>query len=141
MLRFEEAQKLIAEEIGKISFPSVPAGLYEPVKYILSNGGKRLRPTLAILAANMFSENIRPVVKPAIGLEIFHNFTLLHDDLMDNASIRRGNPTVHIKWNTNVAILSGDAMSVIASQFISGCDKEVLGKVMETFNRSARRSM
>ncbi len=85
MLRPEDAQRLIAEKIAAISLPASPAGLYDPVRYILSNGGKRLRPVLAILAANMFTDDVTPALNPALGIEIFHNFTLLHDDLMDNA--------------------------------------------------------
>ncbi|HYW97066.1 MAG TPA: polyprenyl synthetase family protein [Bacteroidales bacterium] len=137
MLRFEDAQKLISDEIERLEIPATPAGLYEPVRYILSNGGKRLRPTLAVLAANMFGDNVSGAIKPAIGIEIFHNFTLLHDDLMDNAGIRRGNPTVHVKWNPDVAILSGDAMSIMAHRFISYCDEKVMKRVLDIFNQTA----
>ncbi len=137
MLHSGEVQKLVSEEIGKIRFPISPASLYEPVRYILSNGGKRLRPVLAVLAANMFTDDVLPAVKPALGIELFHNFTLLHDDLMDQAPIRRGNPTVHMKWSQDVAILSGDAMSILAYHFISSCRENILGKVLKIFNRTA----
>ncbi|WP_199898675.1 polyprenyl synthetase family protein [Prolixibacter bellariivorans] len=86
-----------------------PKGLYKPVSYTLDMGGKRLRPVLVLTGANLFSENIEEALPAAIAIEVFHNFTLLHDDLMDNASVRRGKPTVHLKFNPNTAILSGDA--------------------------------
>ncbi len=137
MLRPEEARRIIEDRISALSFPSAPAGLYEPIAYSLLSGGKRLRPVLTLLAANMFSDDVNDAVHPALGLEIFHNFTLLHDDLMDNSPVRRGNPTVHVKWNPDVAILSGDAMSMIAYRYVSGCPGSILGMVLDIFNRTA----
>jgi geranylgeranyl diphosphate synthase type II len=136
MLTLPEAQKLIHSEIEKLDLTNRPTELYEPIKYILSLGGKRIRPALALLSCNLFSEDITPAIKPAIGLEVFHNFTLLHDDIMDNANVRRGFPTVHVKWSPNVAILSGDAMCIKAYQYVSECDKN-LKKVLQVFNKTA----
>jgi geranylgeranyl diphosphate synthase type II len=111
-----------------------PAGLYEPVKYILKIGGKRIRPTLALLAANLFTDNIEELVKPALALEIFHNFTLLHDDIMDDSPVRRGVETVHVKWNNNTAILSGDAMAIMAYKCLESAPVAVYPQVMKVFN-------
>ena len=137
MLQPEEARGIIEGRIAELAFPAAPAGLYEPIAYSLSSGGKRLRPVLALLAANMFNDEVTAAINPALGIEIFHNFTLLHDDLMDNSSIRRGNPTVHVKWNPDVAILSGDAMSMIAYRYLSGCRNDILGTILDIFNRTA----
>ena len=95
-----------------------PEALYQPVKYSLSTGGKRLRPVLLLMAYNLYHDNIDNALMPAVGIEVFHNFTLVHDDIMDNSPIRRNNPTVHRKWDTNSAILSGDAMLITAYQFM-----------------------
>ena len=97
-----------------ISYPTQPEGLYEPISYVLSMGGKRLRPTLLLLSYSLFKDDIDTALPLAIGLETYHNHTLLHDDLMDNADVRRGKPTVHKKWDANTAVLSGDAMLIIA---------------------------
>ena len=106
----------IEEAIRSIPFDMKPATLYEPIRYALSVGGKRIRPLLVLLATDMFGKEVKVSMKPAIGIEIFHNFTLLHDDLMDNSDLRRGMPTVHRKWGANTAILSGDAMEVCQGQ-------------------------
>ena len=103
-----------------------PQSLYEPVKYVLSMGGKRLRPVLMLLAYNLFKDDVERVKPQALGIEIYHNFTLLHDDLMDKADVRRGHPTVHKRWNDNTAILSGDAMTVLEYQQIEHCDEKHL---------------
>ncbi len=114
-----------------------PQSLYEPVKYVLSMGGKRLRPVLMLLAYNLFKDDVERVKPQALGIEIYHNFTLLHDDLMDKADVRRGHPTVHKRWNDNTAILSGDAMTVLAYQQIEQCDERHLRKVINLFNQTA----
>jgi len=114
-----------------------PEELYLPVEYIMSSGGKRLRPSLVLMSFNLFSDDIESAVYPALGIEFFHNFTLLHDDIMDKSPMRRNNPTVHTKWNENVAILSGDAMAIIAYHYISKCRAEFLTSVLETFSQSA----
>ncbi len=137
MLKFEEIQNIVNSEIEKLNFKTEPVELYEPISYVLSGNGKRLRPCLALLSCNLFSEEIKTAVKPAIGLEMFHNFTLLHDDIMDKADLRRNKPTVHKKWNENVAILSGDAMLIKAYEFFFELKSEVLSKVLEVFNTSA----
>ena len=114
-----------------------PQSLYEPVKYVLSIGGKRLRPVLMLLAYNLFKDDVERVKPQALGIEIYHNFTLLHDDLMDKADVRRGHPTVHKRWNDNTAILSGDAMTVLAYRQIEQCDEKHLSKVISLFNQTA----
>lgn len=137
MLSLEEAQKRILAELEHIQIPSEPGNLYAPVEYILSNGGKRIRPSLVLLGANVFSDDVSEALSPAVGIEIFHNFTLLHDDLMDHSAIRRGKKTVHLKWNPNIAILSGDVMSIMANEFISKVDERHLRSVLAVFNRTA----
>ncbi len=137
MLSFEKAQNIISKELEKINIPEVPHDLYDPLRYILSNGGKRIRPALVLLACDLFQQDYVEALSAAMGIEIFHSFTLVHDDLMDNSSIRRKNPTVHIKWNPNVAILSGDAMSILANQLIFSVKKEVLAPVIFLFNKTA----
>lgn len=130
-------QDLIEEEIQGMDYSDHPPELYEPMKYTLNNGGKRLRPALALMGCQLFSDDVSKAAKPAIGLEMFHNFTLLHDDIMDKAFMRRSQPTVHIKWDVNRAILSGDALAIMSNVFISSCDKEVLPQVLQVFNSTA----
>ncbi len=130
-------QNRVKQAIENYNFISEPRELYEPVDYTLSLGGKRLRPVLCLLACDMFGGDIEKAFMPAIGIEIFHNFTLIHDDIMDNASIRRGKETVYKKWNTNIAILSGDAAFVMAYKFIVKTDKDKLSGVLECFNKTA----
>lgn len=114
-----------------------PRGLYEPIAYALAAGGKRLRPQLAILGAQVFGANKKVVMPAAQALEVFHNFTLLHDDVMDHASVRRGRPTVHVKWNENTAILSGDQMLIEAYKCLERLPKDKLPKVLQLFNKMA----
>ena len=137
MLTLEQAQSIILKEIETLEIPSSPANLYEPVKYILAIGGKRIRPALVLLGANVFSDNVDAAIAPALGVEIFHNFTLLHDDLMDNSEIRRGKQTVHLKWNPNISILSGDVMSIMANEYIRRVDEKYQEAVISSFNRTA----
>ena len=101
---------LIESTLVSIFEGKEPYNLYEPIRYVLSIGGKRLRPTFALMSCDLFGGNVNDAVYPACALEVYHNFTLLHDDIMDNADMRRGKPTVHKKWNENTAILSGDVM-------------------------------
>lgn len=129
--------QLIEEELSGLATGRQPAELYEPVRYILSLGGKRLRPRLTLLGCLVFSDDIRPAVPAALALEVFHNFTLLHDDIMDNAALRRGKPTVHTRWNSNVAILSGDAMSILAYHLLEQLSPEKLALVLPVFNATA----
>jgi geranylgeranyl diphosphate synthase type II len=137
MLSIETAQKIIARELEKINIPDAPSDLYDPVRYILFNGGKRIRPSLVLLGCDLFGQDYMKAIGPALGIEVFHNFTLLHDDLMDNSNVRRKNPTVHIKWNPNVAILSGDVMSILANKLVCNVEKQVLASVVSLFNTTA----
>jgi len=133
----------INAEIGKLDWSREPKGLYEPIGYALAAGGKRIRPTLALLGAkavcgDRFDTSIENAVLPAaLALEVFHNFTLLHDDVMDKAEVRRGRPTVHVKWNENTAILSGDQMLIEAYKLLSHVPAEKLPKVLDLFNKMA----
>lgn len=111
--------------------------LYEPVEYILNLGGKRLRPILTLLVADLYDADLRDVARPAFGIEVFHNFTLLHDDIMDNAPLRRGKQTVHEKWNINAGILSGDVMFVQAFSLVTSCETKYLRRVLDLFNVTA----
>ena len=137
MLSISKAQKLISDELKKLVFPEEPKKLYDPIRFILSDGGKRLRPALVLLACDLFGGNYHKAIYPALGIEVFHNFTLLHDDLMDNSSIRRNRPTVHVKWDPNTAILSGDAMSIIANDLICRVDDEKIRAVSRLFSKTA----
>lgn len=137
MYSINQLQDLINKNLEKNKFILQPEELYEPLNYVLSNGGKRIRPLLVLMACNLFNKSVDQALNAAIGVEIFHNFTLLHDDIMDHAEIRRNKPTVHIKWDENRAILSGDAMSIKAYEFISGSQPEKLSNILSVFNRTA----
>lgn len=113
-----------------------PVELYEPIKYILSNGGKRIRATLVLIGAHFFGD-YKQAINQALGIEILHNFTLLHDDIMDNASLRRGKETVHVKWNENTAILSGDAMVFLANKFILKNAGSLYNEILDLYNQTA----
>lgn len=127
----------INNEIAKLDWKREPYGLYEPIEYTLAAGGKRVRPQLAMIANQMFGGNDEDVLPAALALEVFHNFTLLHDDVMDKADVRRGRPTVHIKWNENTAILSGDQMLIEAYKLLSGVPTDKLPRVLQLFNKMA----
>ena len=116
---------------------TTPVLLYEPIAYSLKGGGKRIRPLLMLHAASLLSNNIESVYPAAVAIELFHNFTLLHDDIMDHARLRRGEPAVHVKYGENSAILSGDAMSIMAFEFLSKCDPAKLPAALTLFSRSA----
>lgn len=133
----DELTRLINDYIDRLPYDRRPASLYEPVRYVLSIGGKRVRPTLMMLSYNLFHDDVERVLMPAAALETYHNYTLLHDDLMDNAPLRRGKPTVHTKWNANTAILSGDSMLVLAYQRMQKVDAQHLQPVMELFTETA----
>jgi geranylgeranyl diphosphate synthase type II len=137
MKDINDLQLMIDEEIRVQYRILEPRELYEPMWYALSNGGKRLRPVFVLMGCQLFSDNLKRATLPALGIEMFHNFTLLHDDIMDQAFMRRNLPTVHIKWDVNRAILSGDALAIQANIFISSCDKEVLPDVLRVFNTTA----
>jgi geranylgeranyl diphosphate synthase type II len=137
MYTLKELQELISQEISNQKIGREPYTLYDPINYALAAGGKRIRPTLVLLACNLFSEDVHRAILPAIGIEIFHNFTLLHDDIMDHADIRRGNPTVHKKWNENTAILSGDAMFIKAYDYFLDCESPNFREILKVFNQIA----
>lgn len=132
-----ELLKAIEAEIKNQPFGSQPKSLYEPLRYIMSLGGKRLRPLLVMLAYSLYKKDVHSIVKYAVAVEAFHNFTLLHDDIMDNAPLRRGKPTVHEKWNTNTAILSGDVMLIKVYEMFRGLDGHTLKEVLDIFNQCA----
>lgn len=137
MYNQSELKELVDKALTNLAYDTEAPRLIDPVKYILSIGGKRLRPVLALMACNMFSDRISDAVLPAAGLEIFHNFTLVHDDIMDQASIRRGLPTVHNKWNLNQAILSGDVMAFIANDCFFQTSSNNLMRIFRIFNKAA----
>jgi geranylgeranyl diphosphate synthase type II len=134
---FNEYLTKLNQEIEAFPFGEKPKELYEPIRYILSLGGKKLRPMLALMAYQLTKSDWETIVRPAAAVEVFHNFTLMHDDIMDNAPIRRGQATVHEKWNTNIAILSGDAMLVRAYDMLLEIDPNILPKVLQRFNKCA----
>lgn len=137
MLSFETILGKIENEIEKLQFDYPPKSLYEPIEYILSLGGKRIRPALVLMACNLYRDEVDEAIRPALGLEVFHNFTLLHDDLMDEADKRRNRPTVHKVWNANAAILSGDAMLIAAYQLMAGTDTRHLKEILDLFTATA----
>lgn len=137
MHELEYYSDMVEGGIGGIEYPSAPQGLYAPVKYTLEGGGKRLRPVLLLATAEAFGIDAEKALPQALGIEMFHNFTLLHDDVMDNAFVRRGRPTVHRRWNNSTAILSGDAMLTMATQFVARCDSSRLEDVLKLFNTTA----
>lgn len=139
MHSIEETREYIEKSINSLEFNEEPKELYEPIRYVFGTGGKRLRPLMTLLACNLFDEKLEGALIPALGLEIFHNFTLLHDDIMDEADLRRNHPTVHKKWDQNVAILSGDVMAILAYEYITSCDVKVLPDVIKVFNTTARQ--
>lgn len=131
-----EILQLINRYIDEMPYNRQPASLYEPIRYILSLGGKRIRPTLMMLAYNLYQKDPESILPQACGLETYHNFTLLHDDLMDHADMRRGNPTVHVKWDANTAILSGDTMLLMAFKLMMQCPQEYLHAVLDVFTET-----
>jgi geranylgeranyl diphosphate synthase, type II len=137
MYSIAELVEMVDKGILNLSIPTEPKKLYEPIRYTLASGGKRIRPVLVLAAYNMYSNSIDKAVYPALAIELFHNFTLIHDDIMDKAPLRRGQPTIFAKWGQDVAILSGDALNILAYQLLSRTDKECLGEVLSTFNKFA----
>lgn len=137
MYTFEHCQDIINKELEEVSLKDSPVNLYEPIRYILFIGGKRLRPSLTLMGCNLFSDKIENAIYPALAIELFHNFTLMHDDLMDKSEIRRNYSTVHKKWNENIAILSGDAMLVKSYEYISKCQEDLIKKALRIFNEAA----
>lgn len=132
-----EILALFERYVAQMPTPKEPQRLYAPIKYGLEEGGKRIRPTLLMLVYNLYAEDVERSLMPAMAVEIFHNFTLLHDDIMDNAAVRRGRPSVPAKWGDNVAILSGDAMLILAYNYLQRTDSERLSQIFERFNKMA----
>ncbi len=128
-------QDIVKQHLSKTSFKGAPAELYEPIEYAINVGGKRLRPVICLLACELFGGKAEDAVNAALGLEVFHNFTLLHDDIMDKAPIRRGQPTVYKKWNADRAILSGDTMMVMAYDLLLKSPEHLLKKLFTIFNK------
>ena len=137
MLTFNQYLERVNAAIENLPYPAQPAHLYEPISYTMALGGKRIRPVLVLMACEAVGGDIEKAIMPAVGLEMYHNFTLLHDDVMDKADIRRGKPTVHVKWDDNTAILSGDAMLTMATQLIAQAPADVMPQVMDLYNRTA----
>ncbi|MEI7594642.1 MAG: polyprenyl synthetase family protein [Bacteroidota bacterium] len=132
-----ELADIVKLEIEKLNFNLQPIELYEPIGYTMSLGGKRLRPVLVLMACEMFGGDISKANYPALGIELFHNFTLIHDDLMDNAPIRRNKTTVFKKWNSNIAILSGDAMFAKAYELVAKTENDILQRILTVFTQTA----
>ncbi len=130
-------QERIGEELAGLSFPSTPSELYEPIRYMMSLGGKRIRPALVLMSNELFGSDPEKIIKVALGLEVFHNFTLMHDDIMDRAPLRRNKSTVHTKWNPNIAILSGDTMFVMSCQLVMNTDPKYSQEVLSLFFKTA----
>lgn len=128
---------LVQQELENLVWKKEPKGLYEPISYVLSFGGKRVRPVFSLIANDVFDGDLRSVVPAALALEVFHNFTLLHDDVMDRADIRRGRPTVHKKWDENTAILSGDAMLIEAYKLLEKIPEKYQSRVLHLFSKMA----
>lgn len=133
----KQLQQQVEKAIANINWVQEPTGLYQPIDYVLSLGGKRIRPVLTLLACKLFSDDEKQALSTALAVEVFHNFTLLHDDVMDRADTRRGKPTVHKKWNDNTAILSGDAMLIKAYQLLQQAPADKLPVLLDLFSKTA----
>lgn len=136
-MALEKFLQAIQEESSRTIYGEKPEELYEPIRYLMSLGGKKMRPLLTVMATSIFSEDWEKAVRPALGVEVFHNFTLMHDDIMDAAPLRRGKATVHEKWNQNIAILSGDVMLVCAYELLTHVEDGIFKQVIKRFNRTA----
>jgi geranylgeranyl diphosphate synthase, type II len=132
-LYLEQVEKVIAN----VPYPTQPADLYEPIRYTLSNAGKRLRPVISMMACDLMDGDCADAIHPAVSLELLHNFTLIHDDIMDQAPLRRGHETVYRKWNPNIAILSGDTLFAMAYDYLIRTDHKLLPQLLHAFNRIA----
>ena len=137
MIELNQYTALIDAELNKIGFPNSPERLYEPLRYFLQIGGKRVRPLLTLLSAELFGSTSEKAMPQALCIEVFHNFTLIHDDIMDEAPLRRNMQTVHEKWNRDVAILSGDVLMIKAYQLLGNIEAKLLPPAFELFNKTA----
>ncbi|TDB60437.1 polyprenyl synthetase family protein [Arundinibacter roseus] len=133
----DQLLQILQNEIEKNSYGEHPIELYEPIRYIMSLGGKRFRPLMTLMATSVYTDDWQKALKPAQAVEVFHNFTLMHDDIMDCAPLRRGKPTVHEKWNANIAILSGDVMLIRAYDLLLDIESDRLRRVLQRFNQTA----
>jgi len=138
-MTFPDALSIIKKNIQSIEYPSNPSGLYDPIAYLLTLKGKKIRPALTLLACNLYSENVNEAINAALAWEIFHNFTLMHDDVMDKADIRRGQATVHKRWNENTAILSGDAMLILSYVYMAKSPSKNLTILLDLFSDTAAK--
>ena len=138
-MTFSEALSIINKEIKSIEYPRNQSGLYDPIAYILALKGKKIRPALTLLACNMYNEDVKDAIHAALAWEIFHNFTLMHDDVMDKADLRRGQATVHKKWNENTAILSGDAMLILSYMYMAKSSSKNLKILLDLFSDTAAK--
>lgn len=134
----DQLQQILNTAIQNLRFPDQPKQLYDPITYIINLGGKRIRPLLVLMGTELFGKDAHDAIHAAMAIEVFHNFTLVHDDIMDNAPLRRGKPTVHEKWSTNTAILSGDVMMVEANKNLAKVNPIFLKDVLDTFNATAQ---
>lgn len=137
MYSSEEILAMVNQGLAELHLERQPFGLYKPIRYVLSMGGKRLRPVLLLMSYNMYKDDVERSLSTALGIETYHNYTLLHDDVMDRAEVRRGRPCVHKVWNENTAILSGDSMLVMAYQLVADCPLENLKEVLDLFTVTA----
>lgn len=137
MLTSNEILDRVNGFIASLPYDRQPSSLYDPIRYVLSLGGKRIRPVLMMLSYGLWRDDAERILMPACAIETYHNYTLLHDDLMDNADVRRGQPTVHRRWDANTAILSGDSMLVVAYQRMAQCDADKLSEVLNLFTETA----
>lgn len=132
-----QLREIIQNGLDDLQYPDFPTGLYDPIRYMISLGGKRMRPVLVLMGCDLFEGDINSALSPALAIEVFHNFTLMHDDIMDNAPLRRAKTTVHEKWNSNIAILSGDTMFVQSCRLMMQAPDQVVKKVMDIFTQTA----
>ena len=139
MHNYNHYLRLVNGAIENINYPKQPAKLYEPIAYTMALGGKRVRPVLTLMTCEAMGGDLQKAINPALGIELFHNYTLVHDDVMDRADLRRGKPTVHTRWDNNVAILCGDAMLTMATQAMSCVDDDIVAPIMEVFNETAMK--
>lgn len=137
MKSIEDLQKLVNSELSKLSYPNNPENLYLPIKYILEGSGKRLRPLLLLLSHQLYNDDLKYAIEASLGIEMFHNFTLVHDDIMDKSDMRRNKATIHKKWNENVAILSGDAMMILSMRFFLNLPAHLQTKAIDLFTKTA----
>lgn len=137
MYTIKDCQEIINKKLARLPLPGQPENLYDPIRYVAAMEGKRIRPALVLMGFNLFADDIEDAINPAIAIELFHNFTLVHDDIMDQSDLRRNRSTVHKKWNVNIGILSGDAMLIKAYEWLTRSPSASLPGILEVFNKTA----